>query len=82
MHWQLKFGEENDMAGIRVMVADDNAEIRRMICSAVEQQEDMVVAGECGNGLEVLEELGHHQADVLVLDLIMPLDCGACMTRG
>lgn len=60
------------MAGIRVMVADDNAEIRRMICSAVEQQEDMVVAGECGNGLEVLEELGHHQADVLVLDLIMP----------
>ena len=60
------------MAGIRVMVADDNGEIRRLIREAVEEQEDMQVTGECANGLEVLEALGRHHVDVLVLDLIMP----------
>ena len=60
------------MEGIRVMVTDDNAEIRRMIRTAVEQQGDMFVVGECANGLEALEMLGRQQADVMVMDLIMP----------
>ena len=68
----MKIGEETVMAGIRVMVADDNGEIRRLIREAVEEQEDMQVTGECANGLEVLEALGRHHVDVLVLDLIMP----------
>ena len=60
------------MSGIRVMITDDNAEIRRMIRAAVEQQEGMTVVAECADGMEALEMLGRRQADVMVLDLIMP----------
>ena len=60
------------MGAIRVMITDDNGEIRRLMREAIEQQEDMTVAGECANGLEALEMLGRVQADVMVLDLIMP----------
>ncbi len=60
------------MGKIKVMLVDDNAELRRCVRTLVEQQEDMTVSAECSNGLEALEALGKHGADVIVLDIIMP----------
>ncbi len=60
------------MGKIKVMLVDDNAELRRCVRTLVEQQEDMTVSAECGNGLEALEALGKYGADVILLDIIMP----------
>ena len=60
------------MNEIKVMLVDDNAELRRSIKNYLERQEGIRVCAECGNGLEALEALGKHRADILVLDVIMP----------
>jgi len=59
----------NDM---RIMLVDDNAELRRGMRDYLSRQEGMKVVAECGNGSEALEALGKCKADVMVLDLIMP----------
>ena len=38
------------MNDIRVMLVDDNAELRRCVKEYIEQQEDMSVSAECSNG--------------------------------
>jgi len=60
------------MNEIRVMLVDDNAELRRCVCEQIDRQEDMIVMAECANGLEALEYLGRTAVDVMVLDIIMP----------
>jgi len=60
------------MGDIRVMLVDDNAELRRSIREYMAHQEGVCVAAECANGLEALERLGKTQIDVIVLDIIMP----------
>jgi len=57
---------------IKIMLVDDNAELRRAMRAAVERQEEMTVAAECSSGLEALEALGKTKVDVMVLDMIMP----------
>lgn len=60
------------MEDMKVMLVDDNAELRRAMKAAIEQQEGMQVTAECASGLEALERLGKAQVDVVVLDIIMP----------
>lgn len=60
------------MGAIRVLLADDNGEIRRIMRNAISTQEGMTVVGECSNGLEALEQLSKTPVDVVVLDIIMP----------
>ncbi|MBQ8654698.1 MAG: sporulation transcription factor Spo0A [Clostridia bacterium] len=60
------------MDEIKVILVDDNAELRRSLKAYLDRQEGVRVCAECGNGLEALEALGKHRADVLVLDVIMP----------
>lgn len=66
------------MEEIRVMLVDDNAELRRSMKNYLEHQEGICVCAECSNGLEALEALGKHRADVVVLDVIMPQMDGYC----
>ena len=60
------------MGEIRMMLVDDNAELRRCVREYIGQQEDMSVVAECSNGAEALEMLGKTAVDVVVLDIIMP----------
>ncbi|MBP3636376.1 MAG: sporulation transcription factor Spo0A [Clostridia bacterium] len=60
------------MGDIKVMLVDDNAELRRSMRTAMERQEDITVAAECSTGLEALEMLSKTPVDVVVLDIIMP----------
>ena len=60
------------MGDIKVILVDDNTELRRTMRGAIERQEGMLVAAECSSGLEALEALGKTQVDVVVLDVIMP----------
>ncbi len=59
----------NDM---RIMLVDDNADLRRNVREHLNRQENMRVVAECGTGLEALEALGKTPVDVIILDIIMP----------
>jgi len=57
---------------IKVLLVDDNAELRRSIRETLTAQDGVTVIGECGNGQEALEFLARAEADVILLDIIMP----------
>ena len=58
---------------IRVVVVDDQTLVRRGICSLLDLSPDIQVVKECQQGLELIEWLRQHQADVVLLDLRMPV---------
>jgi DNA-binding NarL/FixJ family response regulator len=57
---------------ISVVVCDDVPELRRLARAVLEEEGDMQVVGEAGDGREVLDVVARCQPDVLVLDLSMP----------
>lgn len=60
------------MANIRVMLVDDNVELRTSFRTYLEKQDGITICAECGNGLEALRWLEKQTADVIILDIIMP----------
>ena len=57
---------------IRIVIADDHAIVREGLKRIVSSIADMEVAGEAGNGTEVMQRVRELAFDVLVLDLSMP----------
>ena len=57
---------------IRIAIADDNRDFCAMLQEYFQQHPKMEVAGVFHNGLEILNNLPHLDADILILDLIMP----------
>ena len=58
---------------IRVVIADDHPVVRDGLRMAIERSgEDIVVAGEASDGMEVLKMAGTIHADVFILDITMP----------
>lgn len=60
------------MLQTRVLVVDDNSEMRRVLCDCIAKQEDMKVVGQAANGAEALGILSAEPVDVMLLDIIMP----------
>ena len=58
---------------LRILVADDQAEVRRGICSLIESAPDLEVCGEAANGEEALEKTMSLHPDLVVLDISMPV---------
>jgi DNA-binding NarL/FixJ family response regulator len=58
---------------LRVVVADDEADIRRLVRLALEADGRFVVVGEADNGGDVASVSGLLQPDIVLLDLSMPL---------
>jgi two-component system, NarL family, response regulator len=63
---------ENIAAKIRVILADDHPVVRDGLAAMVNQQADMTVVAEAGDGLQAIELFNKHLPDVMVLDLRMP----------
>jgi CheY-like chemotaxis protein len=59
--------------GIRVLIADDNSDIRALVRFRLERDDRFVVVGEAGNGSQAVEMVEELQPDVVVLDLGMPV---------
>ena len=59
----------NDM---RIMLVDDNLELRRAMREHLQKQENMRIVAEASTGLEALEHLSKTPVDVIILDIIMP----------
>ena len=62
--------DESDQ--IKVLIADDNREFCGILKDYFDNEADFEVVDTCYNGIEVLEAMARKEADVLILDLIMP----------
>lgn len=62
-----------DKKSIRVILTDDHNIIREGLRSLLEDDEETEVVGEASNGKELLELLEHTPADVVLLDINMPV---------
>ena len=60
------------MEKLRVLLADDHAIIRDGLKQILADTDDLGVAGEAANGLEVMQQIREKDWDVLVLDISMP----------
>ena len=57
---------------VRVVVADDNIQLRDMIAEFLAAQDGLEVTGTAANGVEALQLVEDKEPDVLVCDMIMP----------
>ncbi len=66
---------------ISVVLADDHQVVRQGFRSLLEDENDISVLGEAGNGSEALKLVRELKPDVLVLDLVMGTVSGIEVTR-
>ena len=60
------------MTPIRIILADDHPIVRDGLSAVLLTQPDFTIAGEAGNGMEVIQLIEEIAVDVLLLDLEMP----------
>lgn len=66
---------------IRIVLADDHALVRRGVRLILEQEPDLTVVAEAGDGAEVVELLRTVEADLVILDVVMPRMTGLQAAR-
>jgi two-component system NarL family response regulator len=64
-----------------VLVVDDHALVRTGVANIINQEPDLRVVAEAGNGVEAIEAHARHQPDVTLLDLRMPVMEGVDAVR-
>ncbi|MCL1964142.1 MAG: sporulation transcription factor Spo0A [Firmicutes bacterium] len=70
------------MERVKLMIVEDNAELRRMLGDYFEMREDISVVGTASNGVEALKRIDEVNPDVMLLDMIMPqMDGFELLTR-
>ena len=57
---------------IRLLIADDEAMVRRGLRLVLEAEEDLQVVGEAADGMEAIEETRRLRPDVVLMDVRMP----------
>ncbi|WP_409467255.1 response regulator [Streptomyces sp. HC307] len=57
---------------IRILLADDHALVRRGVRLILDQEPDLEVVAEAGDGAEAIELARTHDVDLAVLDIAMP----------
>src|SRR6478736_4308394 len=60
------------MNKIKVVLADDHSIFRNGVKSLLENEEDIEIVGEAGNGEETLEKVRSLSPDILMVDISMP----------
>ncbi|MGH6886763.1 MAG: response regulator, partial [Geminicoccales bacterium] len=66
---------------ISVILADDHPVVRDGLAAIVNQQPDMEVVAEAGDGAEAIALYEQHRPDVMVLDLRMPKYDGVAVVQ-
>jgi DNA-binding NarL/FixJ family response regulator len=56
----------------RILIADDNAMVRRGLRDLIEHNHEWGVCGEAADGREAIERARELHPDILLLDLVMP----------
>ena len=57
---------------IRVLLVDDEPDMRMLVRLTLERTDDIEVVGEAASGLEAIDQLASVAPDVLLLDQMMP----------
>jgi DNA-binding NarL/FixJ family response regulator len=64
---------ERYISGVtRVLIADDHGIVREGLRRLLEREADLVVCGEAADGEDLLEQIGIHDPEVVILDISMP----------
>jgi len=74
-------GESANPAAIRIVIAEDQALVRRGAAILLSMEPDMEVVGQARNGVEAVELAQLLHPDVILMDLHMPLKGGVAATR-
>jgi DNA-binding NarL/FixJ family response regulator len=74
-------GEPTDHPAIRIVIAEDQALVRRGAAILLSMEPDMEVVGQARNGVEAVELAQLLHPDVILMDLHMPLKGGVAATR-
>ncbi len=69
------------MGVIKVLVAEDHLITRQGICRLLEDENNLEVVGEAGNGEEAVQLVGELEPDVVIMDVAMPKLNGIEATR-
>ncbi|MCT1458075.1 response regulator transcription factor [Aestuariimicrobium sp. p3-SID1156] len=69
------------MTTIRVVLVDDQSLVRSGFRMLIDSEDDMEVVGEASDGAAALKLLGTQQADVILMDIRMPVMDGVEATR-
>jgi len=57
---------------VRVLVVEDFAPYRKLICSILTQERDLQVVGEVSDGLEAVQKAEELKPDLILLDIGLP----------
>lgn len=57
---------------VRILIADDDTSIRRLLRRLIENHHDWTVCGDARDGLEAVDKAGKLNPDIVVMDLAMP----------
>ena len=60
------------MGAKRVLIVDDEPDIRMLVVSALRNSEEFVVVAQAADGHQAIEAATTHQPDVVLLDIAMP----------
>lgn len=74
-------GAKDELIGIRLLLADDNAVVRAAVRSLIDAQKDIHVVAEACDGKEAVALARAHQPHVILMDIEMPVLNGIEATR-
>jgi DNA-binding NarL/FixJ family response regulator len=57
---------------IRVLIVDDHAIVQQGLAAMIDNEPDMIVVGQVGNGQEAIDQYRQLQPDITLMDLRMP----------
>lgn len=63
-------------SGLRVLVVEDHARFRRVICDLLQQRADLLIVGEAADGLDAICQAEALRPDVVMLDIGLPMLSG------
>jgi two-component system response regulator NreC len=69
------------MAEIRLLLVDDHSVVRSGLRMLLENEDDLVLIGEAGNGMQALELADQLHPDVVIMDITLPDISGIEVTQ-